>query len=443
MIASRLRILAVRLLPAWSAGHWLAVLVLGMTGVAAFGLAPAGIEEPVPVQRILRDLPYPVRVADDAAADAPVPEHYWREERIRRGDTLGSVLARLGVDDPEALAFVRLDPSARPLYRLRPGKALRVQTDADGRLVALRFVANNGDLMSIGRDGERFATSAAPAPIEVRLEVAAGEIRSSLFAAADAAALPDAVTTQLAGIFAGDIDFHHDLRRGDRFGVVYEMLYCEGEAVGPGRIVAAEFTNRGKTTHAFLWREGTDAEAYYTERGMPVRKAFLRSPMEFSRVTSGFANERLHPILNTWRAHKGVDFAAPAGTPVQATGAGTVEFAGAQAGYGNVVVLHHRGSFTTVYAHLSQFAPQVRRGGRVAQGEVIGYVGQTGWATGPHLHYEFRVGDEQRDPLTVALPGSEPLPAAERRAFFAQAEPLAVRLATARSLSGQWLAATE
>jgi len=432
-----------RVLGAWSPGHWLAVAVLGLSGVAAFGLAPDTTLEAVPVESVQRDLPNLARAAVDAPDAVSQDGNYWREERIQRGDTIGSVLSRLGVDDPEALAFVRLDPAAKPLYRLHPGKALRVETGTDGRFLSLRFVRNNGELLAIGRSGDGFAATAAPAPVETRWEAAGTEIHTSLFAAADAIGLPDAVTVQLAEVFAGDIDFYHDLRRGDRFNVVYEMRYVDGEPAGAGRVVAAEFTNRGRTASAFLWRDGAGSDAYYTAEGVALRKAFLRSPMEFSRVTSGFTSERFHPILNTWRAHKGVDFAAPAGTPVRATSDGNVAFVGTQTGYGNVVVLQHRGKFSTVYAHLSHFAMLTKRGAHVVQGEVIGYVGQTGWATGPHLHYEFRVGDQQRDPLTVALPNGEPLPGAARAQFVAQVESATAQLAMVRSLTGSLLAAAE
>ena len=443
ILAQSLRRAVPRALGAGSAGQWLAVAVLGMSGVAAFGLAPDTTLETVQVETIRRDLPNPVRAADDAAQTALRGAHYWREERILRGDTLGSVLARLGVDDPEVLAFVRLDPAARPLYRLRPGKALRVETDADGRFVSLRFVANNGELLTIGRHGDGFAAATMPAPVEVRWEAATGEIQSSLFAAADAINLPDTVTLQIADVFGGGIDFYHDLRRGDRFTVVYEMRFMDGEPAGAGRIVAAEFTNRGDTSRAYLWRDAAGTETYYDEEAMPLRKTFLRSPMEFSRIGSGFSDARLHPILQDWRAHKGVDFTAPSGTPVRVTGDGKVLFAGTQNGYGNVIHIGHQGQFSTLYAHLSRLAPQILQGARVAQGEVIGYVGQTGWATGPHLHYEFRVGDEQRDPMTVALPNAPPLAGSGRRVFFAGIVSAAAQLAMARSLSGSLLATAE
>jgi murein DD-endopeptidase MepM/ murein hydrolase activator NlpD len=439
ILAQSVRRTATRALGEWSGGHWLLVAVLGLSGAAAYGIAPDTTLEPVPVETILRELPNPVSVADDSADSAL----YWREERIRRGDTIGAVLARMGVDDPDALNFLRVDPVARPLYQLRPGKALRVETDDDGRLASLRFVTPAGVLLSIDRSGEQFAASVSAAPTEVRWEMASAEIRSSLFAAADSVNLPDPITLQLTDIFAADVDFLRDLRRGDGFSVVYEMRYIDGESIGPGRIVAAEFRNRGKTTRAFLWRDDTGIESYYASDGSAMRKAFLRTPMEFSRITSGFTEARFHPIMKTWRAHKGIDYAAPMGTPVRATGNGKVTFAGTQNGYGNVIEIHHQGVFSTLYAHLSRFAPEVRTGARVNQGDVIGYVGQTGWATGPHLHYEFRVGTEQRDPLTLALPNGDPLPPAARRVFAARIEPASAQLALARSFGGTPLASSE
>ena len=434
---------ATRALGALSAGQWLAAALLFGSGVAAFGLVPDTTREVVPTQTILRELPNPALLTQEARDTAASGAHYWREERIERGDTLGSVLARLGVDDPDALGFLRNDPMARPLYQLRPGKPLRVELDDAGRLVQLRFVAGNGELLSIARDGEQLTATSTAAPNVIQWKMASAEIQSSLFGAADTANLPDAVTLQLVDIFGGDIDVYHDLQRGDRFTVVYEMRYLEGEAVGAGRIIAAEFTNRGKTFRAFLWRDASGGESYYAEDGSARRAAFLRSPMEFSRVTSGFSNARFHPILQTWRAHKGVDFAAPAGTPIRVVGNGKVVFAATQNGYGNVIEVQHQGAFSTLYAHLSGFAPLLKAGARVAQGDVIGYVGQTGWATGPHLHYEFRVDHDQRDPLTVALPNGEALSPATRHAFIVRIGPALADLALARVLPGSLLAAAQ
>lgn len=420
-------------------GYWVAIaLLFGLSGVAAFGLVPGTTLEIVPTQAVRLDLPLPSMALVEANAAG-----YWHHDRIRRGDTIGSVLSRLGVDDAEALGFLRTDPSARALYRLRPGKALNVETDAGGRLLTLHAVTADGERLAIAREGDRLVASSGPAPTEIRWKMATGEIQSSLFAAADAASLPDFVTLQLADVFGGDIDFYQDLRRGDRFTVVYEMRYVDGEAISAGRIIAAEFENRGRMIRAFLWRSDDGTENYYGEDGAPLKKAFLRSPMELSRVTSGFTLARFHPIMQTWRAHKGVDYAAPEGTAVRATGDAKVAFAGTQNGYGNVIELQHRGAFSTLYAHLSRIAPQVKQGARVMQGDVIGYVGQTGWATGPHLHYEFRVSGEQANPLTVALPNGEPLAATQRTAFAQTIMPAWAQLTLAREIAGTLVAGGE
>ena len=396
--------------------------------VAAFGLALDTTLDTVPRERIMRELVLP------AIAPPVADESYWREERVRRGDTLGSVLARVGIDDAAAQNFLRSDARARPLYQLRPGKALRVRTDAGGRMLGLRYLTQSGEFLAVDRVGDGFFAQTTTPGAAVSLELRANEIRSSLFGAADAVGLPDAVTVQLADIFSGDIDFLHDLRRGDRFSVVYEMRRIDGETTGAGRIVAAEFVNKGVSYRAFLWRAPDGTESYYDEDSKSLKKAFLRSPVAFTRVTSGFSLARFHPFLQAWRAHKGVDFAAPSGTPVLAAGAGKVAFAGKQGGYGNVVMLRHGGAYSTAYAHLSRFAPGMRAGARVSQADVVGYVGMTGWATGPHLHYEFRVDNVQKNPLTIALPNAQPVPAGQKAAFQVQVAPLADELALGRGV---------
>lgn len=419
------------------------MVVLALSGAAAFGLAPESTLEKVPIHAIQRALPNPLTVSVDPTgaefraigvdAKGPDEARYWHELRIRRGDTIGSVLARAQVDDPEAQAFFRIDPAARPLYRLRPGQPLVVETFGNGRLASLRFAMGSGDMLTIERRDGGFVATSAPAPVQVHWEMAGGEIATSLFAAADDAALPDSVTLQLADIFGGDIDFYHDLQRGDRFTVVYEMRYLAGEAVGAGRIVAAEFIHRGRALRAFRWVDAAGQESYFGENGAASRKAFLRSPMEFSRVASGFSASRLHPILQVSRAHQGIDYQAPVGTPVRATGSGTIAFVGVSGGFGRMIEIQHRGVHSTVYAHLSRFAPHLRRGSRVAQGEVIGFVGQTGLATGPHLHYEFRVDGVPRNPVSVATPAGDALPITSRAAFTAYIEPALQQLAFARS----------
>ena len=412
-----------------SPGQALAVAVLCFAGVAAFGITPDTALDTVSVRHVSRALPIPAIALADAADD-----HYWREERVQRGDTIGSLLARAAVDDSEAMEFLRTDPSARALYQLRPGRALKVATHDDGRLAGLRFLAGNGEILSVGRSANGFTTNREAAPADTRVTMRAGEIQTSLFAAADDADLPDAITLALADVFEGDIDFYHDLRRGDRFIVLYETRYVDGEPAGTGRILAAEFVNRGVALHAFLWQAPDGSEGYYDETGRSSRKSFLRSPMEFSRITSGFTQARFHPILHTMRAHRGPDFAAPMGTPVRATADGVVTVAGEQNGYGNVVILQHDGRYSTVYAHLSRFAEELRSGARIRQGDTIGYVGQTGWATGPHLHYELRVDGEPQDALTAALPMATPVSDEERPAFIAGITPLASELAVVRAL---------
>jgi murein DD-endopeptidase MepM/ murein hydrolase activator NlpD len=426
ILAQRVTVLLLRPIGAGRVVAVAAFMALGV--VAAFGLAPDTTLDTVPRVKITRELALP------AIAPPGADEGYWREESVRRGDTLGSVLARVGVDDAAAQSFLRSDARARPLYQLRPGKALRVRIDVGGRMLGLRYLTQNGELLAVDRIGDGFFAQSTTPDAAVSLELRANEIRSSLFSAADAVGLPDAVTVQLADIFSGDIDFLHDLRRGDRFSVVYEMRRIDGEATGAGRIVAAEFVNKGVLYRAFLWRAPDGTESYYGEDGKSLKKAFLRSPVAFTRVTSGFSLARFHPFLQAWRAHKGVDFAAPSGTPVLAAGAGKVAFAGKQGGYGNVVMLQHGGAYSTVYAHLSRFAPGMKAGARVSQGDVVGYVGMTGWATGPHLHYEFRVDNVQKNPLTIALPNPQPVPAGQKAAFQLQVAPLADELALGRGV---------
>ena len=421
-----------------SAGQWLALAVLGLSAMAAFGLAPGTALETVPTHTIERALPRPALA--DAGDDHAT---YWREERVQRGDTIGSLLARAGVDDPAAMQFLRTDPGARPLYQLRPGRPVRVAVDDEGDLVAMKLLTGAGDMLTIERADGEFRTQRSAVTEEVRTTLRSGEIRTSLFGAADLAGIPDTVTTALADVFAGDIDFYHDLKRGDRFTVVYEARFVDGEPVGTGRLLAAEFENRGTTLRAFYFRDAEGNDGYFTDTGRNARSAFLRSPMEFSRITSGFTLARFNPILQQWRAHQGIDYAAPTGTPVRATADGIVTFVGTQGGYGNVIFIRHQGTFSTVYGHLSRFATQLRTGDRVRQGDTIGYVGMTGWATGPHLHYEFRIADVARDQLTIGLPTAEPIGADRLAAYKAAILPLTDSLALARSLPGAALATTE
>lgn len=408
--------------------HVVAVLLLPFIGVvAAFGIAPDTVTEPVVRKQVVQELALP---APNAVAGED--ESYWKEERAQHGDTLAELMARLGVEDAPALQFLRSTAATRTLYQLAPGKTVRAQVDGDGRLLALRY-QNGGKVLSVERRGDTFSATEAAADLERRVLMKSGEIRSSLFAATDAAGLSDAIATQVADIFSTDIDFHRDLRRGDHFSVVYEMFYDRGEPVRSGRVLAAEFINVGKLYRAVYFQYSESQGGYYTPDGRNIRKAFLRSPLEFSRISSGFSN-RFHPILQQWRQHKGIDYAAPIGTRVKATGDGVVEFLGRHAGgYGNLVVLRHQSKFTTWYGHLSGFAKGLRKGARVAQGEVIGYVGATGLATGPHLHYEFRINDVHQNPLRVVLPAAPPISADLKPLFDAAVQPLAQQLSLLRN----------
>ncbi len=362
---------------------------------------------------------------------------YTRETSIQRGDSLAGLLRRTGITDEEALDFLRSDAQAALLARqLVPGRTFNAQITKEGLLERLVFPLNGegGNALVIGRTHSGFKSGIAPLDQDKRITLKSAVIRHSLFGAADDAGIPDSIAVQLTDIFGGDLDFHRDLRKGDRFSVIYEVISHQGKALGTQRILAAEFTNDGKSYHAFWHQPDNGNGGYYDMTGRSLKKAFLRSPLEFSRITSGFSNARYHPVLREIRAHRGIDYAAPTGTRVKATGNGTVDFAGVQGGYGKVVFLRHAGNKTTVYGHLSGFAPGIRKGARVSQGEIIGYVGATGIATGPHLHYEFRVDGVHRNPLTVALPEAEPLPREELAAFKAAAADLAHKMETIRDV---------
>lgn len=411
--------------------RWTALGVGGISlfsMVAAFGIATPRHDDP-DLQRelVIERLALPRSDVVDTGQLA-----YLREERIQKGDTVASLLSRLGIEERQALDFIQQSPGTQLIYRqLAPGKLVTAKTDENGQLLSLYYPINGKDSnLVVTRQGLGFVAREQIQSLSTRIEVKSGEIRNSLFGATDAAGIPDAIAIQLADIFGGDIDFHRDLRKGDRFTLVYEMLYDQDRSTRSGRILAAEFVNDGHSYRAIHYtpQAKSGKGGYYTPDGKSLRKAFLRSPLEFSRVTSGFTSARFHPILQQWRAHKGVDYGAPTGTRVRATSDGTVEFAGRQGGYGNLIVLRHQGRYSTAYGHLSGFAPGIRQGARITQGDVIGFVGATGWATGPHLHYEFRVSGEQVNPLAVTLPTAIPLESAELGRFHDSTKPLLAQL---------------
>jgi murein DD-endopeptidase MepM/ murein hydrolase activator NlpD len=419
-------------------------LLLG-SAVTAFGVAPLAPDASELPRRIVTESVSQTTLDAQLQALETHALELFRSDLTRSGDTADTLLLRLGVDDAEAAAFLRSDPQARRLLEGRPGKMVRVQT-ADGRLSSLvarspamssEQLATHFTRLTIDRNETGLQSRTDQAKLATESKLGSGTIVTSLFAAADESRLPDAVTVQLAEIFGTDIDFRRDLKRGDTFTVLYETLTADGEPVlwnqASGRVLAAQFVNGGKT-HDAIWFEapavgGRAKGAYFSLDGRSKNRMFLASPMAFSRVTSGFAM-RMHPILKTWRAHLGVDYAAPTGTPVRAVGDGAVEFAGWQNGYGNVVILRHAGERETRYAHLSRM--NVRRGQRVDQGQQVGAVGATGWATGPHLHFEFRVRGAVVDPMKIARE-SEPIEisAAARSRFEDQAQAARSQLAVA------------
>ncbi len=391
--------------------------------VTAFGLVPQSNLGLTQTVIAIEQIPLP-----KIAPSVNTVTSFWRSERVQRGDTVVELLHRLGIEDVEASTYLRTSAETDSFRKLSIGRELQAETNPEGGLINLRYLNDNGAQVVIEKKDGNFSTGVQKAQLEKRLFVRTGEIKTSLYAATDAAGMPEAAANQLTSIFNGDIDFHHDLHRGDKFTVVYEMTYSGGALINTGRIQAAEFINRGIPYRAVLFQDN-----YYTPEGKSVRKAFLRSPIEFSRVSSGFSNSRFHPLLNLWRSHKGVDFAAPLGTKVKATSDGFVAAIGREAGYGNFINISHQGHFSTIYGHLSRFAEGLHRGQRVAQGEVIGYVGMTGLTSGPHLHYEFKIDGVQRDPLRVALPDAQPISAANKVVFQAAADDFLARLGLLRN----------
>jgi murein DD-endopeptidase MepM/ murein hydrolase activator NlpD len=389
-----------------------AIALLAASGVVAFAtIAPSTESRIEPPKR-------PIIEALALSPDpAPAPKSYFREELYQRGDTLPAFIERLGIEGSYAAKLAKL----RVLQQLRPGTQVSAEVSAEGEPLMLSFLSGRDTLIKVAGEGNGFfRVTDDKAQLYTRVAMKSGTIQSSLFAAADETGIPDSVAMQLGDVFAGDIDFHRDLRKGDQFAVVYELHYLGGRPVRAGRLLAAEFTNNRKTFRAVHFGTG-----YYTPEGKNLRKAYLRSPLEFSRVSSGFGMRR-HPIAQAWRKHEGIDYAAPTGTRVRAVGDGVVEHAGLKGGYGKVVIIRHNGQFATVYAHLSRV--NVQRGQRVAQNDTIGAVGQTGWATGPHLHYEFRVGGQARNPFSIAMPAANPVAPQDLPAFRAYAEPLISRL---------------
>ncbi|WP_296540912.1 M23 family metallopeptidase [Rhodoferax sp.] len=435
-----------------AATHWLtqhhkrvtavvAALLLGGGG-GAFAVASLGPDAADIAVREVLEMVQPLSLPDYSQVTV-APYVLYRTDTTRTSDTADTLLKRLGVDDADAATFLRTDADARQILLARSGRQVTAEATADQRLskLTVRWSTDSEvqfQRLVIERNGNDFASQIETAALRTNSQLASGTIRSSLFAATEEAKIPDAVAVQLAEIFSGDIDFRRALRKGDRFSVVYETLEGDGEPLRTGRVLSAEFVNAGKTFQAMWFADpATNQQAvqanskggYYTLDGKSLRRTFLSSPVAFSRVSSGFAM-RFHPVLKQMRAHKGTDFAATTGTPARTVGDGVVTFSGVQKGYGKVVFVKHRGNTETVYAHLSKL--MVRRGDNVSQGQTIGLVGSTGWATGPHLHFEVRANGVQKDPMKFAQQSETiPVAASAKPAFERVAQQAKIALVAA------------
>lgn len=408
--------------------------IVGVAAIGLFGAAAAigMVQQPdhltLPPQTKIESV-LPLSQNDYHVSEMPAAS-YIAETRIRRGDTLAAVLQRLELDAPGLQSFLTHDASARSIYKLYPGRSFQAATDENGKLVWLRYVHTPGSetegdivtkMLEVRPQDTGYVAQEITENTDRDVRVAVGTIQSSLFGATDAAGIPDSITLQMADVLSAKVDFLRDLRQGDQFRVVYETRSHQGRFAGAGRLLAVEFTNQGKT-HNAVWFNGDGRGAYYDFEGTNLRGTFLRTALKFSRISSTFGM-RQHPIHGRWMGHKGVDYAAPTGTPIYSTADGVVDFAGTQSGYGNVVIVKHSDKYTTLYAHQSRMAEGIRKGTRVAQGDLLGYVGQTGWATGPHLHYEFRINGQPVDPLAADLPIASTLDDEKVRKFQAAVQP--------------------
>lgn len=405
----------------------LLVTTVGLfAGAAALGMVQQPDRTELPEARQIQTvLPLSAEQLSVSPANPDAP--YVSETRIRSGDTLATVLQRLDVDAPGLQRFLTHAPSARSIYKLYPGRAVQAATDPEGNLLWLRYIHTPGQevdgqvstkMLVVTPAGEAYQAEEVTENTDLQTRVAAGTIRSSLFGATDAAGIPDSITQQMADVLGAKIDFLRDIQPGDQFRVVYEVRSHQGRYAGAGRLLAVEFINKGTSHNAVWFSPDGKTGNYYSFDGVSLRGAFLRTALKFSRISSTFGG-RMHPIHRTWTGHKGVDYAAPTGTPIHATADGTINFAGWQNGYGNVVIIEHHGKISTLYAHQSRIAAGIKKGSKVSQGQLIGYVGSTGWSTGPHLHYEFRIDNRPVDPLAADLPVSRPLEANEARQFHA------------------------
>ncbi|QEP45077.1 peptidase M23 [Ectothiorhodospiraceae bacterium BW-2] len=360
--------------------------------------------------------------AAEAAPPPPPSPIKWHEATVSSGDNLTLIFSRFNLGAATVAELLAIDKRHdKLLHKLRIGQKLQLATN-EGALLSLHYRISPLVTAKFERnDADKFDYQKIEREHDIQTTFAAATIEESLYKSGVAAGLSDNLIMELANLFGWDIDFALDIRKGDQFIVHYEELYLDGNKVRDGQIIAAEFTNRSHKYQAFRHLTSNGDAQYFDAEGQSMRKAFLRSPVDFRRISSRFQPERYHPVLGVKRPHRGVDYAAATGTPIKAAGDGKVLFVGKKGGYGNTVILQHGGQFTTLYGHMSRFKRGLRKGERVSQGEIIGYVGSTGLATGPHLHYEFRVNGTHKNPLTVKFPDAEPIEPRYRSTFLAQA----------------------
>lgn len=376
--------------------------------------------------QVTLDVPLPK--ADDLAPELPLDvkkiedetwtQPKWQTFTIKAGDNLAQYFQQAGIE-PKILQEVLSLRESNHLKKIYPGQILRIQTDSDAKFNALEFDVDPLTTLHIKPHNGNLIGKIQAKPIEKRIAFGGSRIFDSFFVAGKHANLDDALIMELANVFAYDIDFAQDIKPNDHFKVLFEEYFVNGVKVGNGPIVAAEFVNNGKRFQAVRYVDASGKSSYYTPNGQSLKKAFIRTPVQYTRISSHFNLRRRHPVLHHIRAHRGVDYAAPTGTPVKAAGQGKVVFVGKKGGYGNAIILQHGPKYTTLYGHLSRFAKHLKNGQSISQGQIIGYVGSTGLASGPHLHYEFRIDGVHHNPLTVALPQAEGISGTSKKAFLA------------------------
>ena len=350
------------------------------------------------------------------AAPIPTEPENWVEYKVTNGDNLTSLFKRAGLTPTDVYYVAQATKHNKVFARLKPGQSVSFLIEG-GELKKLRYSKNRLESALITKTENGYDTQILTREPEIELRFASGTIENSLFLDAENAGMSSRMIMNMAAVFGWDIDFTLDLRKGDSFRVLYEDKYLDGEKIGEGNVLAAEFVNRGETFTAIRFTDQEGNSSYFSPDGNSMEKSFLRNPIDFARVSSRFNLKRRHPVLNKIRAHKGTDYAARTGTPIKSTGAGKITFRGKKGGYGNVVIVRHGNGATTLYAHMSKFKRGHKVGSRVRQGEVIGYVGKSGLATGPHLHYEYRINGVHKNPQTVKFPAAAPVAKGERAAF--------------------------